>query len=338
MNRLRIGYVPLTDAAPLIIAVQKGFADQEGVAVDLVRETSWSSVRDRLVVGQLDGAHCLAPLAIATVLGLSHIGLKLHIRQIMSLNGNGISLSAALAIRLGDPLAPIQTRADLLVKAAREARRVGRPLTFATVFRFSCHTLLLRRLFELGGGSLEEDVDLVVLPPALMVEGLKKAVIDGFCVGSPWNQLAVERAGATLIATGHELLPDLAEKVLAVPDNVLIQDADAVNGLTAAIRRASDWLSSPGNAAEAATLLSAPALLDCPADIIERGLSGRLRVAPDGQERHEPQFLRLDAAAFPASPMAMVERIIGLMVAAGQIADEAAAISALAPYVSARHV
>jgi two-component system, oxyanion-binding sensor len=327
MKRLRIGYVPLTDAAPLIIAVHKGFAADLGIDIELLRESSWSSIRDRLVVGQLDAAHCLAPLAIATSLGLSHIGLPLRIPQVLSLNGNGISVSARLAAELGDPLAALDIRAGRLVQAAKQARQTGKPLTFATVFRFSSHTLLLRKLFEWGGGALEQDVDLVVLPPPLMVEGLEKAVVDGICVGNPWNMTAVAQAGATLFATGHELMPDLIEKVLAVPAPSGNRVPEELDRLKTALAQAADWLSVPTNFAEAATILAAPDVLDCPADIIERGLSGQLHVTPGGAKRTEPQFIRMNRTAFPASPQDMLVRLIHEMARAGQIPDVATAIS-----------
>ncbi len=184
MIALRSEFVPLMDAAPLIIALERNLATDVGLALTLAKEASWATLRDRLVVGHLDGAHLLAPLAVAMQLGLSGLPLPLRIAALLSINGNAVTLSVPLSASMPAPDAPLAQRAESLATLARERRKAGRPLTLATVFRFSCHSMLLRELLRLGGGSIE-DVDLVVLPPSLMVEGLAKGVIDGFCVGSP---------------------------------------------------------------------------------------------------------------------------------------------------------
>jgi two-component system, oxyanion-binding sensor len=144
MIALRIGYLPLTDAGSLIIAAERGFAAGQGLRLDLRRETTWASLRDNLIVGNLEAAHCLAPLAIAASLGIGHPPAALTIPMLLSVNGNAVTVSAELSAAIGQAAESLVERAAALVQLARRRKAAGRPLTIATVFRFSAHTLLLR--------------------------------------------------------------------------------------------------------------------------------------------------------------------------------------------------
>jgi two-component system, oxyanion-binding sensor len=330
MTRLRIGFVPLTDAAALIIAERKGFAAAQGLSLDLVRETSWSSLRDRLVVGHFDAAHCLAPLAITTTLGLGHLTRALKIPLVLSLSGNAVTLSPALAMALAAPLEPLGLRAKALVSEAKARRRAGNPLTFATVFRFSSHTLLLRRLFALGGGNLDEDADLVVLPPSLMVEGLGSGMIAGFCAGSPWNLSAVQESNGTIYAIGQEIMPGLMEKVLAVPADTMRTLAEPLQRLVASLHAAGNWLSDPGNHEVASSLLAASDAVGSRPEHIHASLSGRLVVSPSQELRIDSGYLSLNPQLEPAAAITEAGRLVAEMTLAGQIQDRSAAEEAVA--------
>ncbi|HTV27817.1 MAG TPA: CmpA/NrtA family ABC transporter substrate-binding protein, partial [Xanthobacteraceae bacterium] len=189
-DRLRIGYIPLTDAAALIIAVDKGFAAREDLNVELVREVSWSNVRDKLNIGLFDAAHLLAPLAIASSLGIGHVKVSLRAPFMLGLNGNAITVSRSLYDvltlaaegDLGDPT----VSAKALARVVAERRRRGaEPLAFGMTFPFSTHNYQLRFWMAAGGIHPDEDVRLVVLPPPYMVESLGNRQVDGFCVGAP---------------------------------------------------------------------------------------------------------------------------------------------------------
>ncbi len=328
MKQFRIGYLPLTDAAMLIIAAAKGFDRAEGIRIELVRETSWASLRDNLVVGNLDAAHCLAPLAAATHLGIGHVAFPLTVERVLTLNGNAVTVSAELAMELGDPLAPLLQRAEALVRLARERQRRGRPLVLATVFRFSCHTLILDRLFEIGGGDLKTDADLVVLPPSLMVEGLAKGVIDGFAVGSPWNSAAVEHADGSIIAIGHEILPDFVEKLLVAPANLPSGARVAMPALMAALARAVEWLGNPDHREETVAILASVAHLDCDPALISRSLSGDLRVNKTSM-LHEPDYLRFVGGSDAETLASSARRLIGQMQGAGMLEATGPELNAL---------
>ncbi|MDB5641265.1 MAG: putative nitrate transport protein, partial [Hyphomicrobiales bacterium] len=198
MIDVSIGYLPLTDAATLIAAAEFGFADNEGLRLNLQREVSWATLRDRLAVGHIDAAHMLAPLAVATSLGMGQLRRELKAVFVLNANGNALTVSPALAREIaavGDrALDSAQASAQALggLVAARCASG-GRALTFASTFPFSSHTILLRKFFALGGIDPDSDVEIVVVPPPYMVDCMDKGLIDGFCVGSPWNSLAVDQ-------------------------------------------------------------------------------------------------------------------------------------------------
>ncbi|MBO0758628.1 MAG: ABC transporter substrate-binding protein, partial [Bradyrhizobiaceae bacterium] len=168
-GRLRIGFIPLVDAAALIIAVDKGFAAAEGLEVELVREVSWSNVRDKLNIGLFDAAHLLAPIAIASSLGIGHVRVPIVAPLVLGVNGNAITVSpplyAAIAEAadgdIADPM--VSARALARVVAARKAKHLE-PLAFGMTFPFSTHNYHLRFWMAAGGVDPDDDVRLVVLP------------------------------------------------------------------------------------------------------------------------------------------------------------------------------
>jgi two-component system, oxyanion-binding sensor len=328
MMVLKLGFLPLTDAAPLIVAHEKGFAAEQGLALQLERETSWSSLRDRIAVGQFDGGQMLAPLAVATVMGLSHVSVPLKSAGILNLNGNAITVSQSLAAQLGTHGEPMAARAARLVAIARTRAVEGKPITLATVFRFSCHTLLLQEYLALGGGSLA-DIELVVLPPSLMVEGLDHGIIDGFCAGSPWNTAAVASGKGVVVAAGNALVPLLPEKLAVLTERVTMNEPAAMHKLKAAIKAAGTWCAAPAHWEDLARLLSAQNYLNCPADLIRPTLLGRLPLDQDGFESNDPDYLVFDperiatVAKVFAQNMGKVLHAVGVSAASERI--EAAA-------------
>jgi two-component system, oxyanion-binding sensor len=317
MTLFRIGYLPLTDAAALAVAAEKGFAADEGLRFALHRETNWASLRDNLIVGNLDGAHMLAPLAVATALGIGHPPFPLDAPVLLSLNGNAVTLSALLADSLGPLPDDLESRARRLVSLAQQRKREGRLLTFATVFRFSSHTLLLRALFEKGGGDLSSDAELLVLAPSLMVEGLRSGIVDGFCAGSPWNLIAGQALGSIILATGEEIIPDLAEKLLVVPRALAPDKAKAIPALKRALGKASAWLNEPGHHQETALLLSRPLYLNCDPEPILASLQGRIKVAK--AQKIIPHYIRLAQPDFADQHRQSIGVIANAMLKAGMI-------------------
>src|SRR4029078_2613055 len=198
MNKnLRIGLLRCVGAAAVMCAVDKGFAAAEGLDVELVREVSWSNVRDKLNIGLFDAAHLLSPVAIASSLGIGHVRVPLVVPFNLGINGNAITVSPWLFSALSDAtdgdLTDPKVSARELSRIVSERKARGlEPLNFGMTFPFSHHNYQLRYWMAAGGIDPDEDVRLFVLPPPYMVESLASKQVDVFCVGAPWNSVAVD--------------------------------------------------------------------------------------------------------------------------------------------------
>lgn len=297
---LRIGFIPLVDAAALIVAVDKGFTAAEGLEVELVREVSWSNVRDKLNIGLFDAAHLLAPVAIASSLGLGHVKVPIAAPFNLGINGNAITVSPALHAALmeeidGDRFDPLAT-AKALAKVVAKRRKAGAdPLTFGMTFPFSTHNYQLRFWMAAAGVDPDEDVRLVVLPPPYMVDSLANGHVDAFCVGAPWNSVAVDLGIGHILHFVSDILERAAEKVLAVRQVWADKHPDVVASLVRAAVKAAAFIEQPANLAEAAQLLAQPERIGVDAEVIQRSLTGRLKIAPEGAVRESGRYLWSDA-------------------------------------------
>jgi NitT/TauT family transport system ATP-binding protein len=293
---LHIGFIPLVDAAALIVAVDKGYAAAEGLDVTLVREVSWSNVRDKLNIGLFDAAHLLAPVAIASSLGLGHVKVPIAAPFNLGLNGNAITVSPALHAAIvseidGDRFDPMATALALSRVAASRRKGGAEPLTFGMTFPFSTHNYQLRFWMAAGGVDPDEDVRLVVLPPPYMVDSLANGHVDAFCVGAPWNSVAVDLGVGHILHFVSDILVRAAEKVLAIRQSWAEKNPDVVAALIRAHARAAEFIEQPQNRAEAARILAQPERIGVNADVILRTLDGRLKISPDGAMRESSRYL-----------------------------------------------
>jgi two-component system, oxyanion-binding sensor len=303
-NKLRIGFIPLADAAALIIAVDKGFTKEEGLNIELVREVSWSNMRDKLNIGLFDAAHLLAPIAIASSLGLGHVKVPIVAPFNLGLNGNAITVTNDLYKALADhahgDLADPKVSARALADVVAERRRKGRePLNFGMTFPFSTHNYQLRFWMASGGVDPDQDLRMVVLPPPYMVESISSGHVDAFCVGAPWNSVAVDLGIAHILHFVSEILQRATEKVLAVRASWAKENPDTLRRLIRAHGKAADFIEDVKNREEACAILSAPNRIDVAAEVIRRTLDGKLKVSPDGTYRTSERYLmigRLGAA------------------------------------------
>jgi two-component system, oxyanion-binding sensor len=301
---LHIGFIPLVDAAALIVAVDKGFAAAEGLDVTLVREVSWSNVRDKLNIGLFDAAHLLAPVAIASSLGLGHVKVPIAAPFNLGLNGNAITVSPALHAAImaeldGDRYDPMATALALSRVVAARRKSGAEPLIFGMTFPFSTHNYQLRFWMAAGGVDPDEDVRLVVLPPPYMVDSLANGHVDAFCVGAPWNSVAVDSGVGQILHFVSDILVRAAEKVLAVRQSWSDKNPQVVAALVRAAFRAAEFIEQPQNRAEAARMLAEPDRIGVDAGVIQRTLDGRLKISPDGTMRESSRYLlvaRQDAA------------------------------------------
>ncbi|HLZ01378.1 MAG TPA: CmpA/NrtA family ABC transporter substrate-binding protein [Bradyrhizobium sp.] len=301
---LHIGFIPLVDAAALIVAVDKGFAAVEGLDVTLVREVSWSNVRDKLNIGLFDAAHLLAPVAIASSLGIGHVKVPIVAPFNLGINGNAITVSPVLHAALmgeldGDRFDPMATARALARVVTARRKKGAEPLTFAMTFPFSTHNYQLRFWIAAGGVDPDEDVRLVVLPPPFMAQSLASGQIDGFCAGAPWNSVAVDRGDGHILHFVSDILVRAAEKVLAVRQGWAEKNVGVVAALTRAASRAADFVEQ--DRAETARILAKPDRIGVDAEVIQRTLEGRLKISPDGTMRESDRYLLVgrEAAARP---------------------------------------
>ncbi len=302
MERVAAAFMPLTDAAPLIVARELGFARAEGIDLSLVRESSWASVRDRLVYRQVQAAHLLAPLAVAVSLGLSQHQVALAAPFKLSVNGNALTVASDFAAAL-DPDMPRRI-ADPVATAHDFAAAVGlyrRKPVIGVVHRFSTHALILRYWLAHAGLDPDRDVTLRVLPPPLMVEALEGGEIDGFMAGEPWGSVAVARGAGEIAAVGARIWRRSVEKVLAVRADWMEAHPDLTDALLRALDRAAAWCDDPGNRDALAALLAQEAYLDQPPELILPALGGRLPLARGAPTADLPDLLifHREAANFP---------------------------------------
>jgi len=294
-----VAYMPLVDAAPLIIAREMGFAEAEGIALDLIPAPSWSSVRDMLAFGRVDAAHMLSPVPVAMAMGLGGVTTSLAAVSVLSVNGNVIGVGAALEAKLRsagfafdftDPIKAAQALADV---------RTG-PITFGVPFPFSMHVELLRYWAE--ATALGADgIDIRTVPPPLMANALAAGDIDAFCVGEPWGSVAVEQGTGALVLPGKAIWNFAPEKVLAVRTDWAETEPDLVGRMMRAVWRAGRWLSDPAVRPTASDLLSRKSYLDVPAEIIDRALSGHFTISTTGEQRKTEGFVEFfdGGATFP---------------------------------------
>jgi two-component system, oxyanion-binding sensor len=255
LGQFQLGFVALTDAAPLIVAERRGLFAAEGLDVALRREVSWATLRDKLATGLVDGAHMLASLALAVRLGLS--GERSELIAPMGLNVNGA------AVTLSPGLASLFDGRDVSARPLREEvrRRVaaGTPqLTFGVVFAISTHAHLIRDWLAAGGVDPDRDVRLRVLPPTAMVEALRGGELDGFSVGAPWNTVAEIAGAGRILLHAAELQPGAPDKVLAVREAWAERNARALQAMIRALTAAGRWADDPANRRELLATLAEP--------------------------------------------------------------------------------
>jgi nitrate/nitrite transport system substrate-binding protein len=274
---LKLGYLALLDAAPLLVAKERGFFAEQGLAVELQRQSSWAALRDRLAVGALDGAQMLAPMALASTLGLAGLREPMVAALALNLGGNSITLSGALAARLKEA-----------GSLARAVGGQGGPVTFGIVHPFSSHHYEVRLWLAAAGLEAERDVTLTVVPPAQMLSNLSAGLIDGYCAGEPWGHLAARSGLGQVAITSREIWAGRFEKVFAVRQDWADRNPDTHRALLRALLLAARWADQPENRAELAELLSRPSHVNAPQPL--------LRVLLESEDR--PVFHR-HAANFP---------------------------------------
>lgn len=246
---LRLGFVPLSDCAPIAVAHEMGLFDKYGLNVVISRELGWASVRDRIFYGDLDAAQSIAGIAFALGMGFNELRSEVVVPMILNLHGNAITLSNEIshsAIGKGEGLH------DFLTSSWKK----DRPFTMAATHRFSSHHILLHQWLRRHGLSSPSDVEIVFLPPPLMPRHLKAGHIDGFCVGEPWNSESILAGNGWSPASSSDLSHGHPEKVLLVSGKFVIERKDEAIALVAALLDACKLCQDPAFRSEMITILA----------------------------------------------------------------------------------
>lgn len=261
---LKIGYVPLTDCAPIIMARELGLFKKYGIPVELSREIGWATIRDKIIYGELDAAHALAAMPFAATLGLGSIVSECVAGIVLSLHGNGITLSKDL-----------RERGVVDAKTLRheiERSRGERLYTFGVVFPYSTHHYLLRQWLLSGGINPDEDVNIVVVPAPSTFGHLKSGNLDGYCVGEPWNTMAIKEGIGWAAATSIDLAPGHPEKVLLTQRAFAEGNPDEYTALLAALIESCAWCDRHENRERLVETLAQPHYINVPKAAVRASL------------------------------------------------------------------
>jgi two-component system, oxyanion-binding sensor len=300
---MRVGFLPLVDAALPILAREMGFAEEEGLSLDLVRDMSWATVQDRLLYGHSDAAHMVAPLAIATTLGLGRPAVPLSVPFVLGLNGNAITLRPDVAAEVTTTGGPgnINDIGGRFASLAKDRAAAGAKLRLGVVHRYSSHNYMLRYWLLATGTDPNADVEIVTIAPPFAADALAGCEVDGICVGAPWNSVAVERGVGVVIATTSQIWRRGVEKVLAVKTERMEAERERFDPLLKALYKAGIAFIDPERLDEVTAILARPEYLDGSADAIRRVVQDQVLFAHGHQPVHIPDFMfqHREAANFP---------------------------------------
>jgi NitT/TauT family transport system ATP-binding protein len=319
--------------AVLVAAVEQGFARREGICLQLIKDVSWSNIRDRLAFRQFDVAQMLSPMPIASQLHLGSNPYPCFTPFALGRGGNAITLSVELyrqmqAVAGLDGSEDALTNGLALKQVVEQRRQAGRkPLVFAMTYPFSSHNYEFRFWLAAAGINPDTDVTMTIVPPPLTVDAMTARAIDGFCVNAPWNMIAVEKGVGRMVATKADIWPSAPEKVLGVSPEWAKENPETLSRLIAVLDAAARWCDDRRNHDDLAAMMSDPAYVGVPSELIRRLLSGRLTVDPDGRTRQVENYLKFhdQSANFPWISQALW--IYSQMVRWGQVAYDVAGLS-----------
>ena len=309
-EELKFGFIKLTDMAPLAIAYEKGFFEDEGLFVTLEAQANWKVLLDRVIDGELDGAHMLAGQPLGATIGF---GTQAHIITAfsMDLNGNAITVSNDIWSQMkqyvphenGKPVHPI--KADSLKPVVKKFKDEGKPFKMGMVFPVYTHNYELRYWLAAGGihpgfyapkkgdtsGTIDADALLSVTPPPQMPSTMEAGTINGYCVGEPWNQQAVFKAIGVPVVTDYEIWKDNPEKVFGVSSTWAEKYPNTHKAVVKALIRSAEWLDANNNAnrPEAVKILAKSQYVGADYEVIANSMTGTFEYEK-GDKRAVPDF------------------------------------------------
>jgi nitrate/nitrite transport system substrate-binding protein len=302
IKKAKLGFIALTDAAPLIIALERGYFKKYGMdEVEIVKQASWPVTRDNLELGSgsggIDGAHILSPMPYLMTLGkITKQPVPMYILARLNTNGQAISVSNTYKdLKLG------KDNSKALKEAFAKAKSSGKDLKAAMTFPGGTHDLWMRYWLAANGIEPGKDVSVVPVPPPQMVANMKVGGMEAFCVGEPWNaQLINQQLGYTAIVTG-ELWKDHPEKALAMRADWVDKNPKAAKAILVAVMEAQQWCDKPENKEEMVKIIAGRQWLKVPEkDIIDRS-KGNIDFGSGRTEQNSPLLMKFwaDNASYP---------------------------------------
>lgn len=272
---IKLGFIPLTDCSPIVMAKELGLFAKYGVEVVVTKEASWANVRDKILTGELDGAHCLYSMPFSVYTGVGgKAGSEMKVAMMLNVNGQAITLSkdfcGKVKFKQMAKVAPV-----VAAKLAAE-----KEVTFAMTFPGGTHDLWLRNWMAIAGVS-QKTSKIITIPPPQMVANMKVGNMDGYCVGEPWGGVAVKQGiGFTQIST-QDIWKDHPEKALVVNKKFSEERREDLKNVMKAILEACIWLDNPANRKKAAGIIGKQPYVNAPADVIENRLMGNYDLGCD---------------------------------------------------------
>jgi nitrate/nitrite transport system substrate-binding protein len=282
---IKLGFIPLTDCAPLVIAKEMGLFQKYGLDVQLSKEASWANIRDKILNGELDGAHCLFSMPFSVYTGIGgKAGSEMRIAMVLNNNGQAITLSKDFCGLVG-------FKETKKVAAAIKSVQSKKEVTFAMTFPGGTHDIWLR-LWLAACGVSSKSVGIITIPPPQMVANMRVDNMEGFCVGEPWNGVAAtQNIGFTHIAS-QDIWKNHPEKALVVNKAFAESDREDLKKIMMAVLEACKWLDNMGNRKKAASILSRPNYVNAPVTVLEARLMGSNDLGCDlGVQRYKDDYM-----------------------------------------------
>jgi nitrate/nitrite transport system substrate-binding protein len=281
---MRFGIIALTDCASIVMAHELGFFKKFGINSVISKEASWAVIRDKLSLGENQATHMLIGMPLASTLGLAGSPVKpMVIPWLLNRNGQAITLNNKL--KAAGAKTPAQIK-----PLAEKAKAAGEPLTFAMTFPPGTHAMWMRYWLASGGINPDRDVTLITIPPAQMVANMKVDKVDGFCVGEPWNNRAIEDGIGFTAVTTQQMWKDHPEKVCAFTEEFANKNPKTVKAVLKALHLASVELDTLENRAKFAEVIARPAYINCPPSTILERLMGKYEYG-DGRVEQDPNYM-----------------------------------------------
>jgi nitrate/nitrite transport system substrate-binding protein len=281
ITEVKIGFIPLTDCAPIVVAAEMGFDKKYGIKITPSKEASWAAIRDKLVNGELHGAHVLYGLIYGVQMGIG--GQQKDMANLMTLNNNG------QAITLSNQLKEKGVTSGATLK--RLLDNENRDYTFAQTFPTGTHAMWLYYWLASNGIHPFKDVKTIVVPPPQMVANMRIGNMDGYCVGEPWNARAIyDKIGFT-VATSQDIWADHPEKILGTTADFVAKNPNTARAMIMAILEASRFIDATANRSKVAQLISSKSYVNAPEEVIEGRFLGHYDNGI-GKKWEDPNYMK----------------------------------------------